>query len=66
MIAKHFPKGYIVHDKTGFNRITTPCETWMVIEHLGKTHDGLEWYAAVTGKFNPSMLGAIQELHRLR
>lgn len=65
-IAKYFPKGYVIHDKSGFNRLLTPCKTWMVIEHWGKTDDDLEWYVAVTGIYNGSMAEAIKELQSLR
>ncbi|EPR30376.1 hypothetical protein dsat_1516 [Alkalidesulfovibrio alkalitolerans DSM 16529] len=65
-IVKSFPTGYILHDKSGFNRFTLKAPAWLIIEHWGQTDDGLEWFVAVTGVQHKSMSDGIEELQRLR
>ena len=65
-IAKRFPKGYIVHDQA-LHRFRTPCECWLVVDHLGKTSDGLEYFICAGRNYpHPTMQEAISQLQELR
>lgn len=64
-IVKRFPRGYTIRSYS-MQKAITPCECWMIVEHLGKDKDGLEFFIAPTGRHHKTMLDAISELKWMR
>ena len=64
-IVKYFPAGYIVHSYA-MQPCTLKKEAWIIVEHHGKTPEGLELFLAVTGRRHSSMAYCISELRWYR